>query len=131
LLPFVFRVAAATLVVPLAEELLCRGYILGLVTQWWQARRAGSRAPFVEAFDKRSLHQLAPGAWTGVAVVVSALAFASGHAPAQWLAALAYGVLMASLWIVRGDLLAPITAHAVTNGVLYLYVFATGSWWLW
>lgn len=131
LVPFLFRLAAATLVVPFAEELLCRGYIFGLVTQWQEARRAGVAAPFDEAFEKRSVHQLAPGAWTALALFASSVAFAAGHLPAQWLAAFGYGVLMAGLWIVRGDLVAPITAHAVTNFALYLYVFVTESWWLW
>jgi membrane protease YdiL (CAAX protease family) len=64
-------------------------------------------------------------------VVVSSVAFALGHAPAQWLAASAYGLLMAGLWIVRRDLVAPITAHATTNLVLYLYVYVSGNWGLW
>ena len=67
--------------------------------------------------------------WLGV--IVSVVAFAVGHAPAQWLAAFAYGLIMAGLWIVRRDLLTPIVAHAVTNLVLYSYVFKTQSWGLW
>ena len=47
------------------------------------------------------------------------------------LAALAYGLIMAGLWIVRRDLLTPIVAHAVTNLALYIYVFKTQSWGLW
>lgn len=128
---FALRVAAATLIVPFIEELLFRGYILGLVTQWQEARRSGAAHAFGVAFDKRSVHRIAPGAWTGLAVVLSSAAFALGHAPAQWLAAFGYGVLMAGLWILRRDLVAPITAHAVTNLVLYLYIFYTGSWGLW
>jgi CAAX prenyl protease-like protein len=128
---FLLRLVAAATVVPLAEELLCRGYILGLLTQWHEAHRAGAKAALPVALDKRSVHDIAPGAWTGLAVAGSSVAFTMGHAAAQWLAALGFGVVMAGLWIVRRDLVAPITAHAVTNLVLYVYVFATGSWGLW
>ncbi len=128
---FALRLAAATLVVPFAEELLFRGYLLGLVTQWQQARDSGASDPLGTALDARSVHRIAPGAWTGAAVVLSSAAFALGHAPAQWTAAFVYGLLMAGLWIVRRDLVAPITAHAVTNLVLYVYVFFSGSWGLW
>ena len=62
---------------------------------------------------------------------MSVIAFAVGHPPAQWLAAFAYGLIMAGLWIVRRDLLTPIVAHAVTNLALYIYVFKTQSWGLW
>lgn len=130
-LEFTFRMAAAALVVPLAEELLFRGYLLGLVAQWQGARRSGASKPLGVALDKRSVHEVEPGTWTGLAVVLSSAAFALGHAPEQWLAAFGYGLLMAGLWILRRDLIAPITAHAVTNLVLYLYVFYSGSWGLW
>ncbi|MEX2284575.1 MAG: CPBP family glutamic-type intramembrane protease [Gemmatimonadota bacterium] len=126
---FALRLAAATLVVPFAEELLCRGYILQLVTQWQQARRSGTSVG--DVIDLRSVHELTPGAWTGLAVVVSSAAFALGHSPVQWPAAFGFSLLMAAMWMVRRDLIAPITAHAVTNFVLYIYVFKTGSWGLW
>lgn len=128
---FALRLAAATLIVPLIEEFLFRGYVLGVVTQWQEARRSGAADPVGVALDKRSVHDLTPGTWTGAAVILSSVAFALGHAPAQWLAAFGYGLLMAGLWIVRRDLVAPITAHAVTNLVLYAYVFYSGSWGLW
>lgn len=128
---FALRLAAATLIVPFVEELLFRGYLLGVVTQWQEARRSGAAQPLSVALDARSVHTISPGAWTGLAVVLSSVAFAVGHAPAHWLAAFAYGLLMAGLWVARRDLVAPITAHAVTNLVLYVYVFFTGSWGLW
>jgi hypothetical protein len=128
---FVLRLAAATLLVPFVEEILFRGYVLGVVTQWQEARRAGATQPLSVALDERSVGAVTPGAWTGLAVLLSSGAFALGHAPGHWLAAFAYGLLMAGLWITRRDLVAPITAHAVTNLLLYLYVFSTGSWGLW
>ena len=128
---FALRLSAATLLVPFIEELLFRRYILGFVTQWGEAHRSGISGAFSVALDQRSVRRLAPGAWTGAAVVLSSAAFALGHAPAQWIAAFAYGLLMAALWIARGDLIAPIVAHAVTNLVLYVFVFFSQNWGLW
>ena len=128
---FVFRVTAATLLVPFVEELLMRGYIMGFITQWHQAKRSGVKAPFDDVLDRHSVNNLAPGAATVLAVFGSSVAFMVGHITYQWPAAFAYGVLMAGLWIMRRDLLTPIVAHATTNLVLYLYIFATENWGLW
>jgi uncharacterized protein len=128
---FLFRVTAAALLVPFVEELLMRGYILGVITQWQQAKRSGVKSAFDDVLDHQSVNHLAPGAATLLAVVGSSIAFMVGHATYQWPAAFAYGLLMAGLWIVRRDLLAPITAHAVTNLLLYIYIFVTGTWGLW
>jgi uncharacterized protein len=128
---FALRFAAASLVVPFVEELLCRGYILGVVAQWQEARRMGVPSPVAEALDAMSIHTLPGGAWTTLAVVAATVAFTLGHAPVHWPAAFVYGLLMAALWIVRRDLIAPIVAHGTTNLVLYLYIYFTGSWGLW
>ncbi len=128
---FLMRIVAAATVVPLAEELLCRGYILGAITQWQEARRSGSKQAVADALDRKSVRSITPGAATALAVILSSVAFAAGHTPAQWLAAFGYGVAMAMLWIVRRDLITPIVAHAVTNVVLYAYIWRTNSWWLW
>jgi membrane protease YdiL (CAAX protease family) len=101
---FLLRLTAATLVVPFAEELLCRGYILGVITQWQEARRSGKNALDV-VLDERSVRELPPGACTWLAALVSSAAFALGHGSAQWLAAFGYGLLMAGLWRLRRDLI--------------------------
>src|SRR5262249_29950406 len=98
---FVMRVAAASLVVPFAEELLCRGFIQGFITQWQDARRAGGSID--DALEERSVREITPGAWTPLAVVLSSAAFAVGHSPSQMLAAFAFGVAMSALWIIRRD----------------------------
>lgn len=72
------------------------------------------------------MSEVSPGAWSWAAVGISILAFTSGHAVHEWPAALAYGLLMAGLWINRKDLIACITAHAVTNIALACFVYATG-----
>jgi membrane protease YdiL (CAAX protease family) len=122
---------AAGALVPLAEELLMRGYVLRLLVLWEREGGSAWRGAFGRAFDSGSVHALEPGAWTPLAVVGSTLVFAAGHAPEEWLAATAYGLLMASLWIVRKDLLSCVLAHAATNVALALYVGTTGRWELW
>ena len=125
------RALVATTLPPLVEEPLMRGFVFGLVLLVEQARRAGSAAPIAAAFDRGSLRAIAPGEWSVAAIAVSSAAFAAGHAPAEWLAASAYGLLMCGLWIARGDLVSCVSAHAVTNAALAVYVRATGSWALW
>jgi membrane protease YdiL (CAAX protease family) len=130
-LPFALRLAVASTLVPIFEELAMRGYVLGFFLQWQSASKAGARDPFGEALDRRSIHELPAGAASPLAVAASTLVFMAGHSTVEYPAAFAYGLLMAALWIVRKDLLSCIVAHAVTNLGLGLYVRATGSWALW
>jgi len=125
------RALVATTLPPLIEEPLMRGFVLGLVLLVERARRAGSDAPIAFAMDHGSLASIAPGEWSVLAVAVSSAAFALGHGPGEWLAASAYGLLMCGLWIARGDLVSCVSAHAVTNAALAVYVRTTGSWALW
>ncbi len=120
------RVLAAAVLVPFIEELLMRGWLLRACVQWQQARSAGGRDPLGDVLDRHSIHQVPAGAWTWTAIAASSLVFAAGHAPQEWPAALAYGLLMATLWIVRRDLLSCVIAHGVTNAGLALTVLATG-----
>lgn len=128
---FALRLVAAGTLVPLLEELLMRGYVLRLAVQWDRARAAGTPQPFAQAFERQSIAQIEPGAWTPRALALATLLFAAGHAVYEWPAALVYGLLMGSLWIVRRDLLSCVAAHAVTNLALAVYVRATGAWQLW
>jgi membrane protease YdiL (CAAX protease family) len=130
-LPWLLRGLAATALVPIFEEQLMRGYVLRFAIQWDRARDAGAADPFGVALDQRSIAEVEPGAWTWTALLISTGLFTLGHAQAEWPAALAYGLLMAGLWIWRRDLLSCVVAHAVTNASLALYVRATGQWALW
>ncbi|MGD9949931.1 MAG: CPBP family glutamic-type intramembrane protease [Desulfobulbus sp.] len=128
---FVFRLLSAGLVVPLFEELMMRGFVLRLALQWDNLRKKYVNAPLHRALDEHSINEVAPGAWSWAAVLISTLAFTAGHTTSEWPAAVAYGLLMALLWIKRQDLVACITAHAVTNVTLAWFVYATGSWQYW
>jgi hypothetical protein len=125
------RALVATALPPLVEEPLLRGFVLGLVLLIERARRDGAAAPIGFALDHGSLGAIAPGEWSLLAIAISSAAFAAGHVPGQWLAASGYGLLMCGLWIARGDLVSCVSAHAVTNAALAVYVRATGSWALW
>lgn len=128
---FLLRLLSAGLVVPIFEELMMRGFIFRLALQWDKARKGGEPDPLHTALDQHSVSEVSPGAWSWAAVGISILAFTSGHAVHEWPAALAYGLLMAGLWINRKDLIACITAHAVTNIALACFVYATGFWQYW
>jgi len=128
---FLLRLAAAVLLVPLFEEQLLRGWVMGVATQWERLRRAGHPDAFDETFARRSLLELEPTAWTLGAVAISSAAFALGHTTTEWPAALLFGALMAGLRGARGDLLSCVAAHAVANLGLGLYVWITGAWALW
>ncbi len=49
----------------------------------------------------------------------------------QWLAALVAGMVYAWLYRYTRTLWAPILAHAVTNGVLGVWVVVFGNWQFW
>jgi len=125
------RALGATLLPPVFEELLFRGWGLRTGVLWSEARRAGKHPALGQALDHSQLAAVPPGAWSTLALVASTALFAAGHQPREWLAACGYGALMCALWIVRGDLVSCISAHAVTNAALAVYVRATGAWGVW
>jgi membrane protease YdiL (CAAX protease family) len=125
------RALVATIFAPLVEEPLMRGYVLWLVLLHEHARRAGAKAPLAEALDRGSFAGIRPGEWSPLALGVSSAVFAAGHAPHEWPAAAAYGLLLGALWIARGDLVSCLGAHAVTNAALAVWVRATGTWAAW
>ncbi len=125
------RAIASGFIVPIFEELVMRGYILRVAFQWDQARVAGADDPLGEALDRRSINDVAPGSWTALAIAISTLAFMAGHDFAAWPAAVAYGLLMSGLWVLRKDLLSCIIAHGTTNLLLAGFVYETGHTGLW
>lgn len=128
---FWWRLSVSAAVVPFVEEWLFRGLVLRGATQYLLARRDGGPDPLGRTLHERSIDDLPAGTWTVFGLVFSSVIFAAGHAPAEWLAAIAYGLLMGSLTIWRRDLLTAVVAHGVTNAVLALYVRYTAQWALW
>jgi len=129
---FFLRLFAASLIVPVFEELFIRGYIFRVAFQWDVNRKESKVAsPFNETLDHNSINDVRPGAWSMAAIGISTIAFTAGHMPVEWLAAVAYSIWITILWIIRKDLLSCIIAHGTTNFVLGLYVYFTGQWGLW
>jgi membrane protease YdiL (CAAX protease family) len=128
---FLLRLASAGLLVPIFEELMMRGFVFRFALQWSEARKTKEDLPLQVALDERTINDVRPGDWSWPAVVISTLAFASGHQMYEWPAAIAYGLLMVWLLIKRKDILSCIVAHSTTNVCLALYVIMTESWYLW
>ncbi|HEX8984238.1 MAG TPA: CAAX prenyl protease-related protein [Bryobacteraceae bacterium] len=106
-----FRAGGSALVVPVAEELFWRA---------WMMRRLIS-----SDFGKVPL-----GAYSAFSFWGTAALFASEHGP-YWDVGLVAGVVYNG-WMVRTRSLADcILAHAVTNACLAAYVLSTGRWQYW
>jgi uncharacterized protein len=106
-----FRVAGSTLVVPFAEELFWRGYLMR-----WLVRK--------------DFESVALGLYTATSFWLTALLFASEHG-AYWDVGLVAGAIY-GWWLVRTRNLSDcILAHAVTNGLLAGYVVGAGKWQFW
>lgn len=104
------RIAGAALVVPLMEELFWRSFLL----RW---------------LDDKGFAALDPGAVSLRAVAISSVLFGFEHN--LWLAGIVAGLAYALLYRWQRSLWAPIIAHAVTNGLLGVWVVATASWQYW
>lgn len=129
---FVLRGAAATLIVPVFEEMFIRGYMLRAALQWDNNRKSSKvKYPLSKTLDKDDIGTVGPGEWSVTAVLISSIAFTIGHLMAEWPAAMAYSILMSVLWIWRKDLLSCMAAHATTNLGLAVYVYYSGNWGFW
>lgn len=105
-----FRILGSSLLVPIVEELAFRGYLL---------RRLIS-ADFTEV----SFRQFAL-----IPFIVSSLIFGALHQ--NYLGGVIAGALYAYAQLQRGRLSDAILAHAVTNGLICIYVLSAGRWELW
>lgn len=104
------RWIGATLVVPVMEELFWRSFLMRWV-------------------DNVRFEAVMPQRTTLKAIVLSTFVFTLAHT--LWLAAAIAGLAYAWLYVRTGKLWVPIVAHAVTNGVLGVWVVATGNWVFW
>ncbi|HEX5372394.1 MAG TPA: CAAX prenyl protease-related protein [Aquabacterium sp.] len=106
----IVRWIGAALMVPVMEELFWRSFLMRWV-------------------DNPDFEQVDPRRTTLKAVVLSTVVFMLAHT--QWLAAIVAGLAYAWLYRRTGKLWAPIVAHAVTNGVLGIWVVIWGNWQFW
>lgn len=104
------RIAGAALIVPVMEELFWRSFLM----RWLE------RVDFT----------LVDPARIGIkAFVIPCLLFGVEHN--LWLAGIVAGVAYGGLYVWHRSLWSPILAHAVTNGVLGIWVVQTGAWQFW
>jgi CAAX prenyl protease-like protein len=104
------RVAGAALVVPLMEELFWRSFLM----RW---------------LDHQDFLNVDPARISLRALAISSVLFAVEHS--LWLAGLLAGLAYGWLYMRYRKLWVPVGAHAVTNGLLGLWVIQTGSWTYW
>jgi CAAX prenyl protease-like protein len=106
-----FRILAASVTVPIAEELAFRGFLMRRLTS--------------PAFDELSLRRV-----TLFALAVASVAFGLLHG-SRWVAGTAAGGLYGLVAIRKGRLGEAVIAHAVTNALLAAYVVIFGRWQFW
>jgi len=104
------RLAGAALVVPVMEELFWRS----LVMRW---------------LDRRDFLAAPAGAVSLRALLISSLVFGLEHY--LWFAGILAGLVYGQLYRRSGNLWSPIIAHAVTNGLLGVWVLWSGQWQFW
>ena len=104
------RLIGLVALVPLAEELFWRGFLLRWLTspEW---------------------EEVPLGRFSGRSFFLVVLLFTLAHP--EWLAAAVYCALLNWLLYWKKDLWSCIVAHGVSNLALGLYILATGAWWLW
>jgi CAAX prenyl protease-like protein len=106
----VVRWCGAALLVPVMEELFWRSFLM----RWIES-------PRFEGVDPMKVGLRA--------IVLSTFVFVLAHT--LWLAAALAGLAYAALYVKTGKLWTAVIAHAVTNGVLGVWVVVTGSWQFW
>jgi CAAX prenyl protease-like protein len=104
------RWIGAALIVPLMEELFWRSFLM----RWIEH-------PVFERVDPQRVGLRA--------VVLSTFIFMLAHT--LWLAAIVAGLAYAWLYRRSGKLWTAVIAHAVTNGLLGIWVVKTGQWQFW
>jgi exosortase E/protease (VPEID-CTERM system) len=105
------RIVGAVLIVPIAEELAYRGFLMRRLID----------ANF-ESVAYRRVHL-----W---ALMTTSVIFGLAHG-ALWAPGIAAGIAFGAIVILRGALGEAVLAHAVANALLTLCVLAGGQWQLW
>jgi CAAX prenyl protease-like protein len=106
------RLFRMVVIVALVEEIFWRGFLLR-----WVVRDDFERVPM--------------GAFTWRSFLVVSVAFCFEHNLPDWPAALLTSMLYCAVAYQTKSLLAVVVAHAVTNGLLAIYVIQTKQWGFW
>jgi exosortase E/protease (VPEID-CTERM system) len=112
----VFRIAAAVITVPLAEELAFRGYL---------ARRLMGRRFMARDFDQLPFRSL-----TLLPILLSSIAFGLMHGH-NWMVGILAGLAFALVLRSKGRIGDAVAAHATANLLLAIWVLSRGDWAQW
>ncbi|MDQ1831735.1 CAAX prenyl protease-related protein [Massilia scottii] len=104
------RIAGAALVVPVMEELFWRSFLM----RW---------------IDSDNFESLDPAQISLKSFVIGVVLFGFEHN--LWLAGIVAGAAYSLLYMKHRSLWSSILAHAVTNGLLGLWIVRTGNWTYW
>ena len=104
------RLAGLALVVPVMEELFWRSFLM----RW---------------LERHEFLEVAPRSVGWRALLIMSALFALEHS--QWLAGAIAGLAYGLLYRRSGNLWGPVTAHAVTNAALGVWILATHNWQFW
>ncbi|MFD2295444.1 CAAX prenyl protease-related protein [Massilia sp. GCM10020059] len=104
------RIFGAALVVPVMEELFWRSFLM----RW---------------IDNADFEKVEPAKISLKAFVVTTLLFGFEHN--LWLAGIVAGAAFSILYVRHRTLWSPVLAHALTNGLLGVWIVTTGNWTYW
>ena len=104
------RLGGAALVVPIMEELFWRSFLM----RW---------------MERTDFRHVDPARIGVKAFVIPTLLFGVEHH--LWLAGVIAGAAYGLLYLRHRNLWSPVLGHAVTNGLLGIWVLATGDWAFW
>lgn len=104
------RIFGAALVVPVMEELFWRSFLM----RW---------------IDSPDFESVEPSQLSLKSFIITVLLFGVEHN--LWLAGIVAGAAYSLLYMRHRTLWSPILAHAVTNGLLGIWVVRTGNWSYW
>jgi CAAX prenyl protease-like protein len=105
-----FRLLGLAVVVPVAEELFWRSFLL----RW---------------LERQDFLAVTPGEVGVRSLLITSFLFALEHN--QWLAGFIAGLVYGWLYIRTGKLWVPVLAHALTNGLLGAYILIERDWRFW
>ncbi len=106
----VVRIGGAALVVPVMEELFWRSFLM----RW---------------IDDIDFERIDPRKVKALSVAIAAVLFGFEHN--QWLAGIVAGLAYSVLYMRQRNLWSAILAHAVTNGVLGVWIVRCAMWTYW
>lgn len=125
------RLLNSVVLVALFEELFMRVYVMGWLYQTYQQiRQKGFVASLLDTFDQYPM-KLTRLPLNRFSVIVTALLFAAGHSPGEYLSALSYFLFTTWLFYKSSSLWVCILIHALTNLAIGLLAHYGAMGWLW